>query len=745
MRGCIAKILMATTLLLLCNASWAQGQFVEENNDSFAAEPESESGPDSESESDPESESGPESEPDSSPEPSVPPENDAEPEPSAASGKKTKKNPRGVKDKNDKSENEKNDVKKQKNTDKKNEKGAPRNISATGAPAEGIVIRQLSLDGVIERWDAFRKADRAQESAKARRLETILNDGLRDFGIQGLQLRPQLLSLAKARTREAEDALVNQDIERALLAAEQATKLAPDKPQTHLFLARLKMAGNDSAGAITHFGAAIRALKRDPTSVVYGIFYADLVLLLGLMFFFTVFILFFLLRGFRYVAFDLHSVLPRGATKGQIYALLGIALVLPLTLRLGPVFLGLIWTTAVFLYLTKKEQIFVLLMGPLLIAAPFGIHALGVLGAYQGSRVELAYRALQDASAFEVRAELKKQNVEQLLLPELMPLGFEAKREGRLEEARDYWRQAVQRFSSKGSGHVNLGVAAALLGSDEFALSSFKKGLEKDAKRTEAGYNASLIHVRNKDVAKAAIFIEPLQANVPDLLEAYRSATFRSGNKDLPHNRAFVDGAYEMNVLEDLFQHPPEAAVHIERQLRANLFFGLENNVSAILIGIFVLVWLALLGTRKKFVPSAPCDRCGTPASSRYDVENCTSGICTGCFNIFDSTGVRIEASRRLAKEYQANAFRGRRRRAGLLLSLLWPGLGLLWVRASLRGGILALLYYPACILIAFGMGYILWPDLTPDIAATLSLGVGVGMAIFLQLIGLRLVISETE
>gem|GEM_PF-1934685 len=732
--------------------AYAQGQFVEEE-DTFgepAAPPADDEPEPVPAPKDPPADPPPADEPsadegDKAPaddEPDAPADEPDDDDKPARASDKPKTNGKSSKSNGDKPAdkgNDKNDKAADKSTDPKDA------AKANGEVAKGIVIRKLSFDGVLERWDAFRRADQAKEIAKAKRFESILNDGLRDFGIQGLQLRPQLVALAKARTSEAEQAFADDDLERALLAAEQSTKLAPDKPQTHLLFGRLKLASGDSAGAIQAFGDALQAAKRDPTSNVYGAFYGLLVLMVGMLLFLTILSAFFLLRAYRYLAFDLHSFLPRGAAKWQVYALLLIALALPVTLRLGPVFIGVVWMTVVFIYLTRREQVLVLLLSPLMVASPFAVEAIGVLGAYQGSRVEQAYRALQDAGAVDVRAKLKERPPASLLQAELMALGFEAKREGRLEEARDHWRKVVQRFSDVPAGHINLGVASALLGAEEFALSSFNKASGMCPTCTEGSYNASLVHTRNKEPAKAAKLTEPLQASAPDLLEAYRSATFHGGTSDIPHNRAFVDGAYPVRVLEDLFANPPQAAVHIDTQLRAVLFLGLDAVPATIAIGVFVLLWVALLGVRKKFVPSAPCKRCGTPASSRYDAESCPEGMCTGCHNIFDSTGVRIEASRRIAKEYQAKSFRSRRRTAGLLLSVLWPGLGLLWVRASLRGALLGLLYFPACVLVGFGLGYILWPDITPDVASTMSLWAGGGLAVLLQLIGLRMVLSETE
>jgi tetratricopeptide (TPR) repeat protein len=590
-------------------------------------------------------------------------------------------------------------------------------LDTGGLPAlRGYTLRELSYAGLIERWDARRAALRSRAPDKVRQ-ETLFFEGMAELGLHGVEGGVQAYDLARALAVEARQARERNERERARELLDAAIKASPDSPSVHLAAAETELKVGSLFVAVGHVIRAGQASTRSPEHLVassarvaaaVGFVILALLLLVAILS---------LWKAFRFLVFDLWGALPRGAARWQVMTLVAIGSVVPLIAGAGPVFTALLWITIGWLYLERREQIAVALVGVLLVGAPVVVGFGARTFSFPGSDLSEKWRALTDVSATTERERYRAMPEDSLPLAAAVSLGDSAFREGRLEEAGQRWRKIVQRASDQPWVHNNLGVIAVFEGKPELAKAAFRDAIAKGGDQgLIPAFNLSLLSLRNPRKHALTPDVQAIiDAGGPKLAKL-NAITYRTGGEDVSQSRAFVWAPMPHHVMEDLWVTPPQAAASFEAELSKLFYLGLRPMTAMITFGIFLLVWFVLSRLAARLLPSRPCVRCGSPASTRYDGQEVPKGTCSACYHAFDAPGARVDAAGRVAKERQIQSYVRGRSRTAILLSLLFSGAGHFYLGAPLKGLAYASTFAVALgSLGAIGLDLLPWPS--PSVA----------------------------
>jgi tetratricopeptide (TPR) repeat protein len=609
------------------------------------------------------------------------------------------------------------DTKKTRDKDKDKEGAPGASVDAGGVPAlRGYQLRELSYGGLLERWDARRAALRSRADNRVRQ-ETLFFEGMAELGLHGVEGGVQGYDLARALAVEARQARERNERERARELLDAAIKASPDSPSVHLAAAETELKVGSLFVAVGHVIRAGQASTRSPEHLVASsarVAAAAGFVILALLALVAVLTLW---KAFRFLVFDLWGALPRGAARWQVMALLAIGAVVPLIAGAGPVFTALLWITLGFVYLERREQIAVALVGGLLVIAPVVVGFGARTFSFPGSDLSDKWRALSDVAATAERERYRALPEDSLPLAAAVSLGDSAFREGRLEEAGQRWRKIVQRAGDQPWVHNNLGIIAVFEGKPELAKAAFRDAINRsNGDPLIPAFNLSLLALRNPRKHALTPDVQALIDNGGPALAKLNAITYRAGGDDVSQSRAFVWAPMPHDVMADLWATPPQAAASFEAELAKIFYLGLRPLTAMIAFGIFLLVWFVLSRLAARLLPSRGCVRCGSPASTRYDGQEVPRGTCGACYHAFDAPGAKVDAAGRVAKERQIQRYVRGRSRTAILLSLLFSGAGHFYLGAPFKA-----LAYAATFAVALGslgaIGLDLLPWPSPSVA----------------------------
>lgn len=611
----------------------------------------------------------------------------------------------------------------------------PGAADAPDAELGAVLVVETSYAALLEKWDLRAASVRKADGARARTQLADVREAFKDFGAQGVPGGFQATGAAVALLREAAKALEQGSLEEAQALVEAAEVAAPDVPAISAMSARLKWSAGDLGGTVNALLAAASVHKNDPLAtsqilaralaVLWAAAFAALVLLA----------LVGALPALRYASFDLVRALPKGAAQGQLWMLLVMMGVAPVVIGGGPL-LCVLWLLSIsWLHLPGRVRGTALVLGLLMATTPLVVDQATRLYSYAGSRADEAQRALYDVSGEELRTQLLARPADSLDQWEQAALGYQAKREGKLEDAQARLTRVVEKFPQAAFARAELGVVRALQGDTEAAVTELAKASTADPRLVAAIFNTSVLQFRLGNTEKAEAAVRALPESARSVVESFRVATFRAPDSTIAHNRAFVD-VYPPPL--DLLRHAladEQAGEALEASLARALTLGETGERALMLLGAFPLVWLALWAARKRLQPAQACARCGSPASPHVDGKDVPADSCGQCFHAFVSTRSRIDAAVKLHKERQI-LLRGRRlARTTRIASLVLPGAGHMVAGASVRGAILVFLWTACAGAMLFASGRVPLPRLDGPWGNTPAMGVVGAIAAVLWLL----------
>ena len=587
-----------------------------------------------------------------------------------------------------------------------------------------IKVVETSWAALLEKWDLRAQAVRKGEAARARAQLADVRESFKDFGAQGVPGAFQASGAAAALVQESARALEDGNAEEAQALVEAAEVAAPDLPAVAAMSARIRWSAGDLGGTVNALLTAATAHQHEPLALSQIAARTLAVLWVAAFVALALLALLCALPALRYAAFDLVLALPKGAAEGQLWLLLAMVGLAPVVIGGGPLLCALWLLTLSWLHLPSRIRGAALVLGALLATTPLLLDVATRLYAYAGSRADEAERALFDASGEPQRVILAARPMASLDLWEQAALAYQAKREGRLDDAQARLGAIVAKHPDAAFARAELGVVFALKGDNESAVTELAKAANADPRLVAATFNTSVLHFRLGNTDKAESAVRSLPESARGVVESFRVATFRAPDSVIAHNRAFVD-VYPppMDVLRAVLADE-RAGEALEASLARALTLGETDRRALMLLGGFPIAWALLWALRKRLRTAQACARCGAPASPRVDGNDVPADSCGQCFHAFVSTRSRIDATVKLQKERKI-LLRGRRlARTTRIASLLFPGAGHLVAGAPARGVALAFLWTACAGAAIFASGRIPLPRVdgpwgnTPALAA---------------------------
>lgn len=401
----------------------------------------------------------------------------------------------------------------------------------------------------------------------------------------------------------------------------------------------------------------------------------------------AVFALILFIRYSRRARHDISELLAPRFGAGMTTTLAFAALLLPLFLWLGPMWLVLYWLAIFFGYATAKERVVIVILLLLVAATPImtdwssyriaGVNSPVVQAAV--SNIERSYnieasrrlRELIDAVPNEPRLRLLLGNLEA--------------QHGNEDEASVQYRKAIEIDDNFAGAHLNLGNLHFLVNEMQAASLEYEKASKSDSTLAIADYNSS--------VASGEQYKFDQQGS--QLESAKRK------------NRA---------IIESLLAHPPPQKIvryelpmatawaiadRIARSGAARDVYGnyawfdpLRSALNPLTLGaiVFLLFGFGLLYMNRKFGFAGECIKCGRTYCHRCKSSRESAIYCTQCIHIYlKRDGVALDTKRSKVAEvhdYQTAALRRRKMFATVL-----PGSAQVLEGSTIRGLIFMLLF----------------------------------------------------
>jgi tetratricopeptide (TPR) repeat protein len=592
--------------------------------------------------------------------------------------------------------------------------GEPARRAAPSVADDGIVVvKPLSYDGLVERYDALERARTLGDQAQLKRARVVFEEGLVELGLIGRSSFVQAAELALATVVYARAARGEGRHDEARDALELAVELAPDLALVHHERLRVALEAIDPVSAIASLRSLVVAIWTRPDTRVAAALIALVVVLASLVLVLLVIALVGAMRAFRTFAFDVHNGLPRGIARWQIATVLAVLVALPLVAGMGPVVTALVWLLIFGVYFDSRQRTVYGVFLVVVIAMPLLLDGVSRLAGYPFSIEGRSHRALLELGDDEGRDRLAKEPQDALPVEGLMALAEDALREGRIDEAKELLRVVVNRANHAAFAHNNLGVIAALEGNLELADAAFKDALSRDPTLFESLFNRTLVAARGGKQKTLDVTGDMLAALDADTNERLRRLTYRGADEKVSQNRAYAWAALPMPaVLPTLRVENDESRARFQEM--ADVFLlGMPSRVASIAFAIVLALFMLIGRFVKKLQPSTPCLRCGAPSGRRYDGPSVPTGTCSACYHAFVRKDGTLDAGMRVLKERQGVTYKRRVRFLTRALAVVVPGGGHHIAGAPLRATVGTFVVTALAIVALFSpMLMLLWPSL---------------------------------
>lgn len=541
---------------------------------------------------------------------------------------------------------------------------------------------------ILTLWQKRRQATEGYEIAAAGQLIEEILARFRKMGGTG-PLGSSMPGIGAELAREALQAEEQNNAALSVQLAETAVLFAPDVPETHLTLARVRFAINklDLEGVFAALKGAWVAQTSEIGSLIELALDVIAVLIIALAAWLILTSLPLFLRSLPLLVHDVGHLMPAGVSRFQAYIFIGLLSLLPILLGIGPQMIALSWLLLCWGYLSWRERRVVLVVWGLCAAIPLLVGLGSALIGPRAAEARLIFRATHDLGKADARdriAQLVERDPDDALA--LAALALIEKRHGRLDAAREAWNRAIARQPDAAWLHCNLGNALMLKGEAEAALAAYKRATELDPTLIHAHMNIANVFFKQRKNAQAQS-----AAAIAMGIDRKRFGQFQAvldGARPGEHNLSILDIPIPTGVLVKRVLDGLGIGTAIADQVAKVLFLGLPT-MFMFLVCLCALVLLIAYGIAIGRVRTAhACPRCGDPACTRCD-DTPDPEVCAQCYHVFQGSSLNMDRSLKARKEDSIRRYRARRNVLRRLLSLIAAGTGHLLVGASIRGVLL--------------------------------------------------------
>ncbi|MBN1961897.1 MAG: tetratricopeptide repeat protein [Deltaproteobacteria bacterium] len=509
---------------------------------------------------------------------------------------------------------------------------------------------------------------------------------------------PDFFTYGIALVQEAKRSLASGQPNKAINIAKGATLLAPHLPATHFIYGQAAWASSEGSftDVITSYLQGLYITISEPPLIRIHLGNFFLSLSTAILLVAGVLTIISLYRYSRLFFHDLQHILPRSAFRIH-RVLLGLLLLLaPILLRLGILWVIVIWLSLFSIYYEVRERVGVVVLLAAIAGVAFLLPWLISHLNYADSRSQDVYLTVRDigAEAAANRVRLLK-NVGP---DELYALGLRAKWSGEIAEACGWLDRAATAIADEDLW-VTTGNARCLSGDRQGAIVAYKKALQLNSENLAAWFNLSRVYYAMTEHQKAGEAQRQAMSLDLERVEKLADQAKRASGIFL------VEANVPRRLLAMSFESGPE-----HYQAVAQIWQYLGGKTKRLAFGVAALAGcciVLILGIMRQILrPAKLCPRCGMAACHHCHHELPDQRQCGQCYYVFVALE-HVDPRQCIRKEIQVHRYRDRQTRIRQFLSVLLAGCGQILRGAFPFGIALMVGYLTFAILLLQAFGFL--------------------------------------
>jgi tetratricopeptide (TPR) repeat protein len=506
-----------------------------------------------------------------------------------------------------------------------------------------------------------------------------------DKGIRNLPVFSQWLNREARRARERGES------DEAVALATYAVKFSPDLPQPYYELAWIlwfqspfqihKVFSEIYRGQVAQFRHYPSSLK-----FFYNLFF---IVCNALLMTFVVFGIVVMAKYLPLYFYDLRRNLTQNVKGLLLSSAKILVLFIPFFLRLDLLWALMFWSIFLWGYVMKRERVILLIFLVLLVYLPFFLRSASSL--LDGPHSEIISQMSQANQEDWDRALEKKLEAWSSDHPYdadvLFTLGLMGKREGRYEQAEEWYKKSLQQSPQFDEAHSNLGNVYLAKRQIEMAIASYQQAV--DIQSDNGAYYYNLYRAYSQETLlsnKTSKAFEKARQLNPTLVDYYTSI-------DSPNiNRQVIDEVLTAGKFWRRLLNQFVGKEGVPYRLFMAWFGKIPSRVY--LLPVFFLgflVGMSRYAHRKRFLNR--CPMCGSPTFRFYLGSSDEESICFNCHRIFIQKE-RVHPKIKEKKSLQVSQFQKKNHRLSRFLSYFFVGFSDLWGGRASFGLFLLFLFF---------------------------------------------------
>jgi tetratricopeptide (TPR) repeat protein len=386
---------------------------------------------------------------------------------------------------------------------------------------------------------------------------------------------------------------------------------------------------------------------------------------------FVVFSFSLLIRYYSFFTHHLKHLLHLGMSSYALGILSILFLFLPFFLRLGWMWLFILWLLVFWVYGSRSDRSVIGALLVILLLLPTGIrfHSSFLTALTDNGVLEIA-KANTGVWSVELHQRLLALKQLNPRDPEvLQAVGLVEKRMGKFEAAEENYRQWTQLQPNAPEAFNNLGNVYLATSRISQAMEAYQKAIQLGPSKAESHYNLGQAYHMNLLLKEADAEFQRAKELQPQLISYYTSISSRHPN------RMVIDDTIDpVHLWRQVFTDTPD-----REKITRGVWELLWNGVPLQYGEVTVASLLVLLGLIHLFTKNKPmiknCDKCGQLICSRCTRSLVIGSQCSQCITAFTA---RSSADPKVVKQKRSKVAQYQARRQSLpqWFSLILPGTG---------------------------------------------------------------------
>jgi tetratricopeptide (TPR) repeat protein len=405
---------------------------------------------------------------------------------------------------------------------------------------------------------------------------------------------------------------------------------------------------------------------------------------------FVIFTIVLLVKYLPLYFYQMRKTVAKGMLKPFVNGLRILLLLIPFFLRLDMLWAILYWSILLWGFVTKRQRQLIILFLIILIYIPYFIRFSSAFldGPSSDIIVEMNRANHEDwdrSTEDKLRAWLQTTPDD----PEvLFTLGLIEKREGRYDQAEEFYQRAIQQNPRFSEALSNLGNVYLAQRKIDLAIASYEQASTINPNKGAYYYNLWRAYSQETFLSgKITPAFQKARQLDPQLVDYYSKI-------DSPNmNRLVIDEVLTPKSLRDRFFAQFVGREGFLFSLFKAWFEKIPSRIPFLMPIFFLglLIGMSRYGRAKRFLTR--CPMCGSPTYRFYLGASDQEFICFNCHRIFFQKE-KVHPKIAEKKSLQVNQFQRQNHFIGRFLSFFFVGFGYLWEDHIMKGLFLLFLFF---------------------------------------------------